>query len=372
MSTDVIANPVRRDLWHGPVIDCDAHANLPSIDALFPYMDEVWVEWITERGWGGPLGVGLAYPPNCPSTLRSEWEPKGQVPASELSLLQQHILDAWDVERAVVSCYSGVDGVRHPDLAVTVARAVNDWLIDKWLEQDSRLVASIVVPARDPAAAVAEIDRVGSHPGFVQVLLPVRSDRPYGHRAWHPVFHAAVQRDLVVGLHWGGTVEAAPSPTGYASWYVEEYAAEWQAFASQVTSMISEGVFKSYPDLRVSVLEGGFTWMPPWAWRMNKEWKGLRTEIPWVDRPPLALIREHMRFSTAPTDAGPPELMVRAVAWLGSANLLMYATDYPHRHDDDLADLLAAVPSEHHAQLMASSAREWYRLPEPHRGTAAT
>ena len=88
----------------------------------------------------------------------------------------------------------------------------------------------------------------------------------------------------------------------------------------------------------------------------------MRREIPWVKRTPLSLIRDHIRFSTAPLDAGPPAQMERILEWLGSEDILMFATDYPHMHDDDLGALLDVVPESMRPKLMAESAREWYRL----------
>jgi predicted TIM-barrel fold metal-dependent hydrolase len=363
VTTALLEDKTRQELWTGAVIDCDVHANIPSLDALFPYMDAVWVQWMRERGWLGPAGNSVVYPPGAPSTARREWRPEGKPPASELALLREHILDPWQVEYAVVNCYYAVDSLRHPDWAAALAAAVNDYLIDNYLDKDPRLVGSLVLPARDPAAMIAEINRVGDHPGFVQAMFPVRNDRLWGQRIWHPVYEALVEKDLVMGLHFGGTTEDAPSPTGFASWYVEEYAAEWQSFAAQVTSLIAEGVFQAFTQMRVAVLEGGFTWLPIWGWRMNKEWKALRREVPWVDRPPLDILRDHMRFSIAPIDAGPPEQMAKVVDWLGSEDILMFATDYPHMHDDDIGEFLSILPDSTRPKVMSETARAWYRLP---------
>ena len=354
--------PSPRAHWDGPIVDCDVHAAVPSLAALEPYMDAVWAQMARDRGWGGPTGVASTYPPNAPSTARAEWRPDDRPPASRVELLQGHVLDPLRVERAVLNCYYAIDSLRHPDWAAALASAVNDWIVAEWLDRDPRLVASLVLPARDTTAMIAEIERVGAHPGFVQALFPVRSDRLYGNRAFHPVYAALVEHDLVMGLHWGGTSEDAPSPIGFASWYIEAYAAEWQTFAAQITNLIAEGVFKAHPELRVAVLEGGFSWVPLWGWRMNKEWKGLRREVPWIDRTPMELIRDHMRFSVAPMDAGPPEALRRCVEWFGSEDMLMYATDYPHAHDDDIGLLLDVVPESTRANLMAETARRWYRL----------
>jgi len=362
-TTAYLGEQSRQDLWTGPIIDCDIHCNVPSLATLFPYMDPLWEQWTKDRGWRGPTGGNIVYPPNAPTTARPEWRPEGKVPASELSMLREHILDPWSPEYAVLNCYYAVDSLRHPDWASALAAAINDYVKAEYLDKDPRLTASIVVPARDPAAMVREIERVGNEPGFVQVLMPARSDRLYGQRVYHPVLEAIAKHDLVMGLHWGGTTEEAPSPTGWPSWYVEEYAAEWQVFAAQVTSLVAEGVFQAFPNLRVSILEGGFTWVPVWGWRMNKEWKGLRREVPWVDRPPLDIIRDHMRFSIAPIDAGPPDAMKKVVEWLGAEDILMFATDYPHLHDDDLKTFLDILPSDTmRANVMSETARAWYRL----------
>lgn len=362
-TTTQLPGPAGRDaLWAGSIIDADVHVNVPSLDAILPYQDKVWRQMTEERGFAGPPGVGIAFPPNAPSTARDEWRVEGGIPAGSLGALQRQILDPWRSERAVLSCYYAIDSVRHPDWASSLARGVNDWLIAEYLEHDPRLVGSIVVPARDPRAAADEIDRVGDHPGIRQVMLPVRSESLYGQRMWHPMFDAIARHDLTVGLHWGGTPDGAPSTSGFPSWWAEEHAAETAVYIGQVLSMIAEGLFSRYPELRVSMLDCGFSWLPSWGWRMNKEWKGLRREIPWVDRPPMDLIREHFRFSIAPLDAGPAHHMAKIVEWLGTDDLLMFATDYPHRNDGDLAEFLGLLPDGMRENVMSETARRWYRL----------
>jgi predicted TIM-barrel fold metal-dependent hydrolase len=362
LTTALLENTQRSALWSGALIDCDVHATVPRLDVLFPHMDPVWVEGIIEREWRGPVGPKLSYPPGAPTTVRDEWRREGVEPASELAFLQKDVLDPWSPDFAILNCYYGIDSVRHPDLAAALASAVNNWLIAEWLDKDTRLKGTLVIPARDPIAAAREIDRVGSHPGFVQIMLPVRTDRLYGQRYYNPIYEAAERHGLVVGLHWGGTADDSPSPTGFASWYVEEVAAETQLYLSHLTSMILEGTFSKFRNLRVSVMEGGFMWVPGWAWGVNKKWKGLRREVPWVDKLPFDILREHVRFSVAPAYMGPDEHSARHIEWLGADNLLMFATDYPHRHDDSIEQLLRVVPEQHQAGMMAETARGWYRL----------
>jgi predicted TIM-barrel fold metal-dependent hydrolase len=42
--------------------------------------------------------------------------------------------------------------------------------------------------------------------------------------------------------------------------------------------------------------------------------------------------------------------------------MLLFATDYPHAHDDDTAVLLGALSEEARPRVMSENAREWYRL----------
>jgi predicted TIM-barrel fold metal-dependent hydrolase len=355
-----------RGEWKGPLVDADVHAVVPSIEALYPYLDPVWIQYIDERKWPGP-SPAMTYPPNMAASARPEWRPEdGTVPASNLALLQEHVLDRWDVDVAILNCVYPIDG-GHPDLSAALAAAVNDWLAAEWLDRDPRLRASIVLPGRlDPAAMVAEIDRMGGHPGFVQALLPVRSGQMYGKRVFWPVLEAIIRNDLVAGIHWGGSNDGLPStPSGWPSYFIEEYVAEIQVYESQLMNLVAEGTFQKFPTLRMSMLEIGFTWVPMWMWDIDRNWKGMRREVPWLTRPPFEDVREHMRFSVSPLDCDSAEELAPIVEWMGSDEMLLYATDYPHAHDDDIAVLLGALSEQARPRVMSENAREWYRLDAP-------
>jgi len=351
--------------WDGPLIDADVHVNVSSIERLAEFMSDHWREFVREAGFGGPFGVATIYPPGAPTTVRTEWVPAdGRAPASDLALLRQQVLDAGGAEHTILNCYYGIESVRHPDLGLALAQAVNDWLIAEFLDRDDRLRASLVLPGHDPVAAAREVDRVGGHPGFVQVFLPVRSAKLWGNRVWHPLFEAITRHGLVAGIHNGGIPDGPPTPTGWPSWYVEETAGDIQVFMAQITSLIGEGLFEKFPTLEVAILEGGFTWLGPLMWRLDKEWKGLRRDIPWVKRPPSQTVRERIKVSVQPLDLGPPEHYASVVDWIGSEEMLMFGSDYPHWHNQDAAALLAVLPREVHRKVMADNARSLYGLAE--------
>jgi uncharacterized protein len=345
------------------VIDCDVHNEVPGVQALFPYLPEYWVEHIQNTLFKGPIDT--PYPPGSPVAARPDARPAdGSPPGSSLAQVQSQVLDTQAVDHAILNCLYAIDSLHNPDAAVALASAVNDWLVAEWLDRDPRLRASLVVPVQIPQLAAREIDRLGDHPGFVQVLLPVRSQHPYGSRLYHPLWEAVTRHDLVAGLHFGGAPGNPPTPSGWPSYFFEEYAGMAQVFATQLTSMVSEGVFDQFPSLRVALLEAGWTWLPAHMWRFDKEWRNLRRLVPWVKRAPSEYIRDHVRVTIQPLDAPPdPHTLLQVVDQLGSEDMLLYASDYPHQHAADPEQaLLRHLPEPFAAKIRGQNARRLYRL----------
>ncbi len=344
-------------------IDCDVHNEVPGAEALFPYLPGYWVEHMRNTLFKGPTET--AYPSGAPLAARPGARPENGAPAgSSLSLLQEQVLEPTAADLAILNCLYAIDSLHNPDAAVALASAVNDWQIGEWLERDPRLRASIVVASQIPSLAAREIERVGNHPGFVQVLLPARAQHPYGSRLFHPLWEAIARHNLVAGIHFGGSPGNPPTPSGWPSYYFEEYVGMAQVFATQTTSMISEGVFDQFPTLRVSLLEAGFTWLPAHMWRFDKEWRNLRRLVPWVKRAPSEYIREHFRLTVQPLDAPEePRRLVEVVDQLGSDDMLLYASDYPHQHVADAeTGLLEHLPPALANKIRRDNARTWYRL----------
>ena len=73
------------------------------------------------------------------------------------------------------------------------------------------------------------------------------------------------------------------------------------------------------------------TWLPGFLWRLSKFWRGVRAEVPWVDRSPADIVRDHVRLTITPFDAPTdPDVVERIVDQLRSDDILLYASDYPH------------------------------------------
>jgi len=345
------------------VIDCDLHNELPALKVLYPYLPDYWVDYCNESAFVGPDAND--YPKGAPTTARPETTPPGGgPPGSDLDLLRTQALDAWNAEFGILNCAYRVSSVHNQDLAAALATAINRWQIDEWLAKEPRLRASLVVASQNPQLAAEEIDRSGQHPGFVQVVLPVRSEAPYGNRRYDPLYEAAVRHNLVVGIQYGGAPGHPSTPSGWALTYLEEQAGMAAVFQSQVISMVIEGVFDRFPTLRVALIEGGFTWLPSLMWRIDKEWKGLRHNTPWVRRLPSEYMREHMRLTIQPID-GPanPVHLRQIIDQIDSDAMLMFATDYPHWRFDQPADALPVTLEEPLlTKILSENARAFYRL----------
>jgi uncharacterized protein len=340
------------------LIDCDVHLPVPSYDQLEHYLDQRWRDYMTESGVRAvnpPL-----YPANAPLSSRP-----GTVPTSAaIDALRTHVFDRWRARYAVANCGIEISAIHNDDWALAMARAVNDWQIAEWLDPEPRLRGSLVVPLQNPEFAAGEIDRLGDHPGFVQVLLPVRAEAPLGKRRYWPLYQAAERHDLAVGIAAGGVSGNPITPVGWPSYYLEDYVSIAQAFQAQVVSLVSEGVFTNHPGLRVVLIEGGFTWLPALMWRFDKNWKGLRREIPWVTRPPSAIIREHIRLTTQPLDEpADPRHLVETIEQLGDDGMLLFATDYPHWQFDTAEGILpSGLRDDLERAILAANARSIYRF----------
>ena len=345
------------------MIDVDVHNVVASIETLAPYLDAHWREVIATSQFGGP--TDQAHPPNLATSLRDDLDPVGgTAPGTTLASVRHQVLEPLGLTHAILNCDYGIESVRNPDAAAALATAVNDWQIAQWLEPESRLRAAIAVPSQQPALAVAEIERVADHPGFVAVYLPVRSAFPYGNRIMWPVLEAASRHSLVVELHFGGSPGTAPTGAGWPTTWMEEYVDMASSFQSQLTSLIAEGAFDRVPQLRVSLIESGFAWLPAFLWRFDKGWRGLRREIPWTRRPPSEYVRDHVRFALQPVD-GPadPEQLRAVIEQLPSNGMLMFSTDYPHRHTGEGLDAVPpGLDRSAMTALLAETARAHYRL----------
>ena len=347
-------------------IDCDIHPAVPDTRVLLPYFDDYWREHMLRRGLERENFELGAYPAKAPINGRPDWRLKSGPPGSSLEAMQRHLLETMRPRFAICNTLWGSQAVFAEDLSAAMCRAVNNWIAAEWLDRDPRLRASIMVPPHSADLAAAEIDRMAPDQRFVQVLLLANAELPLGRRQNWPIYAAAERHSLALGIHAGSTYRHPNTPVGWASYYSEEYINQAGAFQTQLTSLITEGVFAKFPALTVVLMESGVTWLPGYLWRLTKFWKGLRSEVPWVADPPASIVRDRVRLTLQPFDGPPdPATLMRFMEHMGSDELLLFSTDYPHWQFEGTDTIPAGLDPALARKIMVENPRRTYaRLEE--------
>jgi predicted TIM-barrel fold metal-dependent hydrolase len=345
-------------------VDCDVHNAVPRISALFPYLPERWQDYCVEHGVTGLEPAG--YPVRAALSATPDSRRGGGPPGSSTETLSEDVFGDPEVGLAILNCLYAVQPIHNEDWGAAMARALNDWVAAEWLAADSRFRASIVVTSQNPRLAVEEIQRLEANRSFVQVLLLSGTGVPLGKRAYWPMFEAAIAAGLPVAIHPGTAGGNPPTPVGWPSTLIEDYAAGSLAMQAQLASLVCEGVFQKFPDLTVVMLESGVTWLPSLMWRLDKNWKGLRREIPWLNELPSHVVQRHVRFSVAPFDrpeADPGRWIRSFLDQIGSLDMLLYASDYPHWHRHDAwAGLLSFLSESERRKVLHDNPHRTYRM----------
>jgi uncharacterized protein len=255
-------------------------------------------------------------------------------PGSDPETVARHLFDDAGAQYAILNPLTR-GNIADYLLNSRICAAVNDWLLDRWLQPDTsdRFRGTIRVNPEDPKGAVAEIERLAVHPKLVQVGVPMQSREPYGKPMFEPIWEAAAAHGLPVAVHinGGNGVDYPPTFAGHAHTYPGYAAFMPLNYFVHLATLIVEGVFGRHPDLRFVFADGGYDILTPLMWRLDTFWLSMRDQTPWVDRYPSEYLPAHVRFCSSAfdgsTDAGQ---MQRWMEFSGKADLLMYGSGYPH------------------------------------------
>jgi predicted TIM-barrel fold metal-dependent hydrolase len=345
--------------------DGDIHPARRGPKDFHPWLEKRWRDHIDEYGAFARQGwqVGPAYPKGQPNASRRDANPpEGGRPGSSLRFMQKQHLDANNIELGILNPLGAGQGIMNPELSAALCHATNEWQLAEWTSKDNRLRASVVVPYEDAVASAAEIRRYADNPAFVQVLLLSRTAEPLGSRKYWPIYEAAAEAGMPVGVHAFGYGGNPVTPGGWPSYYIEEMVGHSQCQQAGLTSLVVEGVFERFPALKMIMIEAGFAWAPPLAWRLDKHWKTLRSETPHLKRLPSEYLRERVWWTTQPMEE--PDArndLLDAIGWMGWDRLI-FATDYPHWDFDDPAHVLPVRTTEEERRaFFIGNARQVYR-----------
>ncbi len=346
-----------------PVVDTDVHEVFNSERDLLPFLAPQWHRYITDYGWNESRISSQPYVvPTGIRGRRTDARPKdGSRAGSKLELLQRQLLDEHNIVVAILVGFFHVGALGGwYEFATALASAYNDWQIATWLERDPRLRGSVHIVPHDPSAAVREIDRVGPHPQMVQVFLPVVSDRQWGDPMYRPIFAAAARHGLLIAMHHGGETRTA---VGYPRYYIEWHTLFEQAQVGQLVSLLFNGVFEEFPELKAVALECGFSWLPHIMWKLDQQYRELRSEVPWLKRMPSEYFRDNVRCVTQPMDEISATQFEQLVDMMGSDQMVMFSSDYPHWDFDSPERALPTGLSESlRRRILYQNAVETYAL----------
>lgn len=128
-------------------------------------------------------------------------------------------------------------------------------------------------------------------------------------------------------------------------------------------SVIAHGVFEKWPAAKFILIECGIAWLPGILWRLDEDYRALRKETPWLRRLPSEYAHDHMRLTTQPLEQPrTPGALWPALDDIGAADMLMFASDYPHWDFEDPTFL--RIPEDWQDRVLDANARAVYGLPE--------
>jgi predicted TIM-barrel fold metal-dependent hydrolase len=206
---------------------------------------------------------------------------------------------------------------------------------------DKRLLATCYVPLSDFDRATAMADEALA---MGAAALLVASGCPDGHSPSHlgldPVWARAQEADIPVVFHVGGTgdlIDASyfrnglPIPPdfhgGEENFRSVDYMAIPHPPMQTLATMIFDGVFERFPDLRVGVIEQGAIWLPSWMRQMESAFDAFgrhEDRLQALSLRPSEYVRRQIRATPYPTED---------VGWIieqTGPEVCLFSSDYPH------------------------------------------
>lgn len=262
----------------------------------------------------------------------------------------------------------------HPnsDYAAALAVAINEWVATEWLPVDDRYIASIYIPRQDPERAAEIIHDWGDHPRFVQIIMNSASNKLLGKQYFWPIYEAAAAHNLPIMMHVASDGAGISGPTAagdYPSTFFEHHNIFPTTYMAQINSLICEGVFVEFPELTVISAEGGIAWAPHLMWRMDKNYKTSRKQVPWLRKLPSEYFLNHIKFTQQPVPE-PQNLnhLSQIFEMIQADKTLMFSSDFPHWDgdywDEDRQPGLPPLSDGEMSRILYRNAKELYSLPD--------
>jgi predicted TIM-barrel fold metal-dependent hydrolase len=208
--------------------------------------------------------------------------------------------------------------------------AINDWAIE-FQRFNPRYVCTATIPLLDPESAVQEIERSAGL-GFTAAyfsVTPCVGAPDWQDPTWDPVWAALESTGLVLAFHIGTEAHEADSFNGrYFSGRggaLLNYMETTYGGQRAATKLIASGVFDRQPSLKVIISEGGATWGPFVADRLDEAFRQHASAVrPKLERLPSEYLLDNIYASFQHDRSA-----IAAVTAMGWRNVC-WGSDYPH------------------------------------------
>lgn len=362
------------------IIDCDVHPYVRGgLRTVYKYMPTAWRERFESQDAASvdrPSGrrgdterPTYRYTNPSPGIIRGVYRadsvsPTGEPPGTDPHFVVDDLLNRSNLRAAVLIPIQSVNAWTDPGVANALSSAVNQYFVEEWLPVDSRYKLVVGVIPQDPIQSAQEIRRLGANKDVVGVYLPLVNVL-MGNHYYDPIYEAAQAFELPIIIHptgAEGTYIGAPVLAGgVPSTYLERHVGLSQIAQANLNSLVFEGTFERFPQLKVVIVEFGFTWVVPLMWRMDMDWRRVRVETPWVKKPPSEYVVEHVRFTTQPIEEPPTTEDLRdMLRMMHAQDTLLFSSDYPHWDSDNPVRILMGVSDEMKERIYSQNALETF------------
>jgi len=251
-----------------------------------------------------------------------------------------------------------------PILADALCRAYNRWAFELVSGHRDRLFPAAHISMRDAGLAVAELNRVakaGCRTAFVSAA-PI-AGRSFGHPDYDPIWAAAQDLDISIGLH----LVSHRHYTG-SSWYKEPKPGLMyftmnliQDPRQALTTMVVDGVFERFPRLRVATVEAMVGWVGEWLERVDYRYRYMGGTSQ-MKRPVGEYFARNIWVS-----GDPEEKMFKYIVQFAGDDKFFIGSDYPHAEGfvhpvAKAREHLSTLPRESIDKILSVNARNFYRV----------
>jgi predicted TIM-barrel fold metal-dependent hydrolase len=226
------------------------------------------------------------------------------------------------------------------EFAYGVARAHNRGMVE-FCAADPRLLPTCYVPLADfdRADAMAE-EAIGMGAAALLVASGCPRTHSPSHRGLDPVWARAQEAEVPVVFHVGGTgdlIEAAyfrnglPVPPDFHGGEENFRSVDYMGIpgppAQTLATLIFDGVFDRFPQLRFGVIEQGAIWVPSWLRQMEAAFDAFvrhEARLRDLELRPTEYVRRQVRCTPYPTED---------VGWIienSGPEVCLFSSDYPH------------------------------------------